>query len=91
MLCNSVKYFLVDVLVDQRVVVEINNNHHYKVVDGNTALNLKSQFRERVLESHGYKCYNIRVEDLGTSNYSMLEEIHHIVESSSVKRQGKPE
>jgi very-short-patch-repair endonuclease len=83
-----VKYFIVDVLVDQRVVVEINNSHHYKTVDGVTALNLKSQFRERVLERNGYKCYNIRVDDLSASNYSMLEEIHRIVQSSSVTRNG---
>ena len=40
---------MVDVLIDQRVVVEINNSQHYKTVDGKVFLNLKSQFRQRVL------------------------------------------
>jgi hypothetical protein len=36
---------MVDVLVDQKIIVEINNSHHYKIVDGVSYLNLKSQFR----------------------------------------------
>lgn len=36
---------MVDVLVDKSIIVEINNTSHYKVIDGVTHLNLKSQFR----------------------------------------------
>ncbi len=78
----AVKYFIVDVLIDQRVVVEINNSQHYKTVEGQQFLNLKSQFRQRVLESNGYKYYNIKVDDLTTSNYSMLQDIYAIVDST---------
>jgi very-short-patch-repair endonuclease len=70
------------VLIDQRVVVEINNTQHYKTVDGQQFLNLKSQFRQRVLESNGYKYYNIRVDDYASSNFSMLQDIYSIVDST---------
>ena len=50
---------MVDVLINNNIVVEINNTSHYKNIDGKTILNLKSRFRERILEKWGYKCYNI--------------------------------
>ena len=73
---------MVDVLVDKSIIVEINNTAHYKVIDGVSHLNLKSQFRERILKQCGYKCHTIRVDDLSSSNYNMLEEVYKIVESS---------
>ena len=53
--------------------MEINNESHYKQIDGELVLNLKSQFRQRVLEGEGYKCLNIRVFDYTGSNYTMLQ------------------
>lgn len=75
--------------MNQKVIVEINNSHHYKVIEGVEHLNLKSQFRQRVLEKNGYKFYTIKVDDLSASNYSMLEEIYKIVEESGSMKQHK--
>ena len=74
-----------DILVDRRVVVEINNESHYKQIDGELVLNLKSQFRQRVLEGEGYKCLNIRVFDYTGSNYTMLQYIQHILNDLSTE------
>lgn len=79
-----------DILVDKQVVVEINSGHHYKFKDGEGLLNLKSQFRERMLTKMGYSCLNIRVEDYTNSNFSMLEDIYRIVESTNSIRNQLP-
>ena len=50
-----------DILVDKKIVIELNNATHYKLINGQSRLNLKSNFRERVLTKAGYVCKNIPI------------------------------
>ena len=49
--------------MDRKVIIEMNNLMHYKRVEGQLVLNLKSRFRERVLEGEGYRYVNIRIDE----------------------------
>ena len=69
--------------MDKRIVIEINNPAHYKIINGRETPNLKSYFRERILTKMGYVCNNIKVEDFMFSNFNMLEDIYKIVESTN--------
>ena len=75
-----VKYFSVDVLVNGRLVVEINSNTHYREVEGQWQLNLKSSFRERMIREWGHEYHNLRVDDYTSSSYNMLEKIEELKE-----------
>lgn len=46
-------------LINKKVIIEINNTSHYKIINGETLLNLKSSFRERVLTKAGYILRNL--------------------------------
>jgi hypothetical protein len=49
-------------------------------------LNLKSEFRKKLLTIAGYKCYNIHLSDYYNEDVNMIEEIYNIVESSGKKK-----
>jgi len=71
-----VKYFIVDVLIDKNIIVEINSGHHYKIINGKKVLNLRSQFRERILSDMGYVYHNVEVEDFTNSDYTFMQQVH---------------
>jgi len=66
-------------MINKKVIIEINNIAHYKIINGEWRLNLKSQFRDRILTKAGYVCKNLKLEDYTSSNFAMLQEIYKIV------------
>lgn len=59
-------------------MIELNNSSHYKYIDGEEHLNLKSLFRQRVIEMEGYQYVNVRVEDY-IHTETMFQDIQKII------------
>lgn len=59
-----VHFFLVDILMNNDTIIEINNQMHYIVDQGQQSkvANVKSAFRKRILEKLGYKFMQFEVD-----------------------------
>jgi hypothetical protein len=73
-LLNLVRIFIVDILVNDKVVIEINGPSHYiEQEDGKKKkTNLKSSFKKRVLEKLGYKFLEYDLETVTEGNIEFL-------------------
>lgn len=82
-----VEFFIVDILVNNKLVIEVNGNtHHLFNLSSFTKIpNIKTEFRSRILRKLGYTVFDVNLEDYNEGSFEIIDEIYQIVHSMEDK------
>lgn len=73
--------FIIDILINDKVVIEINGFHHYIDDENRKKIpSLKSAFKKRVLGKLGYKLLEYDVETIVDGNVELLRIVNADIE-----------